>query len=316
MQTFATKLKDELINSASERAELKYELVALLKFNGQLHLEDNKYSLDFQTENISISRYVFNLLNNFTEAKVTVIVRKQMKLKKNNIYIIRLMKNGLDLVLRLNLLDFEEVEKEVLQSKDRARAFLRGSFLASGSMNDPSKSRNYHLEISNANEELMHFIAKITKKYKLGGKVTKRKHQTVYYVKESEKIGDLLVFLGANHMLFEFEDIRIMRDMRNSINRVTNCEIANTQKSLVSIQRQIDEINIIEEELGLEILGEKTETIAKYRRLYDDASLVEFVELLQGHNIYLSKSGLNHQLRKIRELATKISEYKNKQNEV
>lgn len=311
MQTFSTTVKKELAHIELNDRENEAELIALLKFNGQLRLVNGKYGLDFQTENITTSRRAYQLLQLETDARLDVVVRKQMRLKKNNVYIIRMESGGLSLVEAYDLLDVNMMCEHFVHTKYQIRAFLRGAFLSTGSLNDPHKSRNYHLEITSLEEAVIDKIVFFSKKYHFAGKKVKRKQQYVFYLKEAEKIGDFLAFIGAIQTLFEFEDIRIRRDMNNSINRITNCEIANTQKSLNTIAKQLREIEIIETEIGLAVLGEKTEQIARLRREHDDASMAEFVEILNQYGIKLSKSGLNHQLRKISNLAKNIENLHN-----
>lgn len=315
MQTFSTKVKKELAHVEFDSRENEAELAALLKFNGQLRLVNGKYGLDFQTENIATSRRAYQLLQLETQAHLEVVVRKQMRLKKNNIYIIRMETGGLSLVDQYEILNIDLMCEKYIHTKYQVRAFLRGAFLSTGSLNDPNKSRNYHLEITSFEEAVVDKIVFFSKKYHFAGKKVKRKHQYVFYLKEAEKIGDFLAFVGATQTLFEFEDIRIQRDMKNSINRINNCEIANTQKSFNTINKQLREIELIENELGLVVLGEKTEQIAHLRREYDDASMTEFVEILSDYGIKLSKSGLNHQLRKISTLAKNIEEMYKQQGE-
>lgn len=306
MQTFSIMVKKELAHIALDPRENEAELIALLKFNGQLRLVGGKYGLDFQTENITTSRRAYQLLQLETTTRLEVVVRKQMRLKKNNVYIIRMETGGFSLVEQYSILDLDLMCEKFVHTKYQIRAFMRGAFLSTGSLNDPHKSRNYHLEITSVEEAVVDKIVFFSKKYNFEGKKVKRKQQYVFYLKEAEKIGDFLAFIGAIQTLFEFEDIRIRRDMNNSINRITNCEIANTQKSLNTITKQLREIEIIEDEIGLTVLGEKTERIARLRREYDDASMTEFVEILASYGIKLSKSGLNHQLRKISNLAQNI----------
>lgn len=306
MQTFSTTVKKELAHIELNSRENEAELIALLKFNGQLRLVNGKYGLDFQTENITTSRRAYQLLQLETDVRLEVVVRKQMRLKKNNVYIIRMESGGFSMVDQYGLLDVNAMCEKFVHTKYQIRAFLRGAFLSTGSLNDPHKSRNYHLEITSLEEEVIDKIVYFSRKYQFAGKKVKRKQHYVFYLKEAEKIGDFLAFIGAIQTLFEFEDIRIRRDMNNSINRITNCEIANTQKSLNTIAKQLREIDIIESEIGLAVLGEKTEQIARLRREHDDLSMTEFVEMLNQYGIKLSKSGLNHQLRKISNLAKNI----------
>ncbi|CEY74158.1 putative sporulation transcription regulator whiA [Streptococcus pneumoniae] len=140
--------------------------------------------------------------------------------------------------------------------------------------------------------------------FDLNSKTLERRKGYITYLKEAEKITEFLNIIGAHNALLRFEDIRIVRDMRNSVNRLVNCETANLNKTIGAALRQIENIRYIDETVGLDILPDKLQEIAQLRRDYQDVTLKELGEMVSGGKI--SKSGINHRLRKIDEIAEKL----------
>lgn len=178
------------------------------------------------------------------------------------------------------------------------RAFIRGAFLASGSISDPHKS--YHMEFVCSKEERAAFLQGAIRSFEIDAKKIRRKTSYVVYVKESEQIADMLAVMGASVALMNLENIRIVKDVRNTVNRRVNCETANLQKTTTASCRQIDDILLIRDTIGLDSLKEGLSEIAELRLLYRDASLKELGEMLSPP---VGKSGVNHRLRKIGEIA-------------
>src|SRR5690606_2802507 len=181
-------------------------------------------------------------------------------------------------------------------------SYLRGAFLAGGSVNNPEGS-SYHLEIASMYEEHCQALVELANGFSLNARCIERKKGYMFYIKEGEKIIELLNIIGAHQALFKFEDVRIMRDMRNSVNRIVNCETANLNKTIGAAVRQIENIRLLEKEIGLHNLPEKLREVAEVRLQHPDMNLSEVGELLGGK---VSKSGVNHRLRKIDELADKV----------
>ena len=307
--SYASEVKKELTNLEVHRENAKAELMALIRMNGTLKISNGKLALEFQSENSAISRRVYSLLLKFYQVEANVIVRRKMKLKKNNLYIVRLNQNVRDVLEDLGIFDgekiLERVPVELLKNDMQVRSYLRGAFLAGGSVNNPETSR-YHLEIYSLYDDHNQMMAEMLNKYNLGAKETARRSGYIVYIKEAEKIADFLQLIGATNSMLKFEDIRIVRDMRNSVNRLVNCENANMNKVANASTKQIENIKFIEEKLGLDSLPKKLRDVAITRMNNQEVSLKELGEIIPGGPI--SKSGVNHRLHKINDLADQLRE--------
>jgi DNA-binding protein WhiA len=190
------------------------------------------------------------------------------------------------------------------------RSYLKGVFLAKGSINDPQTSR-YHLEILTDNIEYAEFINELLNNYNLNSKILKRETKYMVYIKEAEKIGDFLRLIGTTKALLYYEDIRIYRDHINMTNRLNNCEQANVERTIQSADAQIKDIELIKK-YGLELLSEKEQLVAEYRLKYKEASLQELSEIISIETEQkITKPGLHHRFDKIKKLAQKIREKEN-----
>src|SRR5690625_2755669 len=171
-----------------------------------------------------------------------------MQLKKNNVYIVRLVKDVEQFLLELNLLEESgeltyTVGKNIYAGKCCQKAYLRGAFLAGGSINNPETS-SYHLEIFNFSKEHNASLCDLLNVFNLRAKELQRRNGYITYIKEAEKITEFLIIIGAHNALFKFEDVRIVRDMRNSVNRLVNCETANLNKTISAAYRQVENIKL------------------------------------------------------------------------
>lgn len=306
--SFASEIKKELTAIESDIEEQKAELAALIRMNGIVSLSRDRYSLDVQTENAAIARRIYSLIKDNYEQPLEILVRKKMKLKKNNVYIVRMKKNVFEFLNELKIIEephqiIRNISPEIITDENTKRAYLRGAFLAGGSINNPETS-SYHLEIFNFHEEHNTSLSGLLNQFDLKSKTLERKHGHIVYIKEAEKITEFLSIIGAHNALFKFEDVRIVRDMRNSVNRLVNCETANLNKTIGAAFRQIENIKLIERTVGLDQLPEKLQEIAILRKEHEDVSLKELGELVGNGRI--SKSGVNHRLKKIDEFADKI----------
>ena len=196
-----------------------------------------------------------------------------------------------------------EIDESMIADDEMRRSYLRGAFLAGGSVNNPETS-SYHLEIFSLYESHSEGLTKLMNEYDLNGKHLERKKGSIVYLKEAEKISDFLSLIGGYQALLKFEDVRIVRDMRNSVNRLVNCETANLNKTVSAAMKQVESIQLIDEEIGLDNLPERLREIAKLRVEHQDVSLKELGEMMSTGTI--SKSGVNHRLRKLNEMADKI----------
>ncbi|KAJ81844.1 DNA-binding protein WhiA [Enterococcus faecalis] len=307
--SFASDVKKELTGLEVHREHAKAELAALIRMNGSLSLVNQQFVLNVQTENAAIARRMYSLLKDHYHAQAELLVRKKMKLKKNNVYIVRLKQDTQKILADLDIMDgvvFNgNVSNEIMGNAQKMRSYLRGAFMASGSVNNPETSR-YHLEIFSIYEEHNNDICKMLNYYDLNARTLGRRNGYICYLKGAEKISDFLTLIGATNSMLKFEDVRIVRDMRNSVNRLVNCETANLNKTIDAASKQIENIQFIESTVGLTSLPEKLQEIAELRLEYPEVSLKELGEMIPSGAI--SKSGINHRIRKINEFAEKLRE--------
>lgn len=307
--SFAAQTKKELTLIDADSCCEKAELSALIRMNGTVQLSRQRMVLDISTENAAIARRIYSLIKKLYGMHVELLVRKKMRLKKNNVYIVRIPEQVQETLSDLYIVSegflfTPAIEPAIIEKPCCRRAYLRGAFLAGGSVNNPEGS-SYHLEIASMYEQHCNALCELANTFYLNARFIERKKGFVLYIKEGEKIIEFLNIIGAHQALFKFEDVRIMRDMRNSVNRIVNCETANLNKTIGAAMRQIENIRLIEKEIGLENLPEKLREVAEVRLQHPDMNLKEVGELLPGK---VSKSGVNHRLRKIDELAEKIRE--------
>lgn len=306
--SFTSEIKKELINLKEEGCCLKAELAAIIRMNGVISTIEPFETLDIQTESAAIARRIFTLLKTIFGGPTELLVRKKMKLKKNNVYIVRI-KREVDTLLKMLKIDheqdgFEQTDlNETFQGECCKRAYLRGSFIARGSINNPETS-SYHLEMFNLDQDHNHILCQLLNEYQLRARELQRRNGYIVYMKEAEKIAEFLGIIGAHNALFKFEDVRIVRDMRNSVNRIVNCETANLNKTISASVRQVENINFIKNSAGLDILPDRLNEIARTRLEYPEVTLKELGELLPSGK--LSKSGVNHRLKKIEQIAESL----------
>ncbi|WP_139492665.1 DNA-binding protein WhiA [Brevibacillus dissolubilis] len=311
--SFAAHTKKELTMLENSVCCDRAELAALIRMNGSIQFGSGKFVLDISTENAAIARRIYTLIKKIFQAHAELLVRKKMRLKKNNVYIVRVPHQATEILENLRIMDntlqfYPGISKDLVGKSCCKKAYLRGAFLAGGSVNHPEAS-SYHLEIFSAYQDFCEALTELANYYHLNAKCIERKKGYVMYIKEGEKITDFLSLIGAHQSLLYFEDVRIVKDMRNSVNRLHNCEIANINKTVNAATRQMENIQLIEREMGLENLPPRLREVAEMRLLHPDMNLKELGELLPGGVV--SKSGINHRLRKINEIADKLREKQN-----
>ena len=306
MVSYASEVKQELTKLVVHPEHARVELSALLRMNGSLSLQNHHFVLTAQTENAAIARRIFSLIKQKYGIESELLVRKKMKLKKNNQYLVRINQDTNKILTDLDILDESglsintNVPLEVINEDQRMRSYLRGAFLATGSVNNPETSR-YHLEIYSLYEMHNEGIAQMMNYFHLNARTTKRRNGYIVYLKEAEKIADFLQLIGATNSMLKFEDIRIVRDMRNSVNRLVNCENANINKTVAAAERQVENIKHLQATVGLDNLPDKLREIAVLRLENPEVSLKELGDMVPSGPI--SKSGINHRLRKLNQLA-------------
>jgi len=307
--SFARQVKEEVVFNDFDICCQKAILSAIIKINGTLSLSNQGLLLTIRTENAKIASKIHKMLKEVYDPHIEFLVSRKMKLKKNNVYILKVSKAKeiLEDLGLMNGLGFQLLpDKKLVRKECCKRAFLAGVFLASGSVNNPETS-NYHLELSVNEEEYALFIQKLINRFHLNAKLIKRRNKYIVYLKSSEKIGDFLRAIGASQSVMNFENTRIERNMSNTFNRLNNCDIANDVKSMVSSNKQLEDINIIEMFRGIDMLDEKTKNVALVRRKYPDLSLSELCdEYFNETGETISKSGLHHRFKKISEMAAEL----------
>src|SRR5699024_3231374 len=266
--SFASEMKNELTRIEVDECCMKSELSALIKMNGAVSYFDGQWVINVQTENAAIARRIFSLIKNVYKIEIDLLVRKKMKLKKNNVYICRIKKESKEVLEDLKIFSggvlTNTITDEITEKECCRRSYLRGAFLAGGSVNNPETSA-YHLEIASLYEEHAEAVTKLMNRYELNAKYIDRKRGYIIYLKEAEKIAEFLSLIGGYQALLKFEDIRIVRDMRNSVNRLVNCETANLNKTINAAMRQVENIKFIDEEIGIDELPERLREVARIR---------------------------------------------------
>lgn len=285
--SFSGEVKEELSRHMSPARHCQIaELAALMNYCGQYGRgRDGRYTLGIQIENEAVLRKVFTLL------KKTYNIDTGVTLGESEMQ---------QIMAKLGDLN-GPVSHLLLKSACCQRAFLRGAYLAIGSMSDPQKG--YHLEFVCTNEAKANHLQELIQAFDIEAKIVLRKKYYVVYLKEGAGIVDLLNVMEAHVALMNLENLRILKDMRNSINRRVNCEAANITKTVNAASRQVEDIILVRDRYGLENLPENLREIAQVRLEYQDAPLKELGGYLSPQ---VGKSGVNHRLRKLSELADKI----------
>ena len=306
--SFTVQIKEEISHIDSTKSEKIAELSGYIRNNSNIV----KNRIIMTTENIfNVDRVAFSIKELFDiEAKVEII--GNVNFSKNSLYQITI--DDLDYQVRETLGICDEKHKNlavvpnyIVGGNEEIRAYLRGVFASSGSINDPKTSR-YHMEllIDSPNEAV--FVQKLLNIFDLNAKILNRDKGYMIYIKEAEKISDFIKILGANKAVMYFENIRVYRNQKNKTNRLNNCEQANMDKIIQTAETQLNHIKIIEDNDALVLLDDKTKEALEYRKKYPESSLKELAEIITLEtNKSITKSGLNHRMRKIKDLAERLS---------
>lgn len=285
--------------------------------NSTLTLNSKGASINISFENVSIIKYIYELLKRVYQVETQIIVSKQMKLKKVNIYTLKIVDQAFDILNDLKIVDnfvfLNTIPDEYFKNNCCKKAYIAGSFVAAGSVNSPDTTK-YHLEISSSEKEHLEQLYKLIKTLNQGRyslqinfKMMKRRKNYVLYLKSSREIVDFLNYIGATKCTFKFEDIRVQRDFLNSINRMNNMDLANEVKVQKAARQQLASIKLIDEKMGLDKLDDRLQQVAALRLDNPELSLLELCELYNNKSSEkISKSGMNHRLRKLNEIAKQI----------
>ncbi|MDX9873033.1 MAG: DNA-binding protein WhiA [Clostridia bacterium] len=309
--SFSTQTKDELARLLPVKPCCALaELAALVRMDGTIKINpESGLSLGVKTENAAVARKIFKLAKQIFNFSVEIKAQKRRRLKKNNIYSIHFpQQQGMDsYLIMLGLLDedgaiSQTIKKSLVKTQCCRRSYLRGAFLGAGSVNRPEG--NYHLEIITSSLGYAHALSGLMNKFEgIQAKVSSRKKLHFVYLKESEQIVAFLNIIGAHQALLNFENIRIVKGMRNQVNRLVNCETANLNKTVNASLKQVEYIRLIDETLGLDKLSPPLQKIARGRLENPDVSLKVLGELMHPP---IGKSGVNHRMRKIEEMGEEL----------
>lgn len=307
--SFSTEIKNEVCSLKLSRVENISFLSGFVRNN---KLENvNKISL--VTENPKIIRYLYNLFKEIYGVSPLIEKGKSNNFNKNTYYNLVIDNNANFILKDIMVIDennkiLDKPKSYITDTEDLKRAYLRGVFLARGSINDPKKL-GYHMEFFIDNKSEASFVSNILNDFYINNKMLARDNNYMVYVKESEKIGDFLRIISANVALLYFEDIRIYRDHKNMTNRLNNCEQANVDKIVSSAQNQLNDIKKLEDVIGFDLLDEKLQEVIVYRKKYPDVSLNDLsIIMTEETGKTITKSGLNHRFRKIQEMAKKLDD--------
>ncbi len=305
--TFSSKIKKEVSTTECTRAEYLSELSGIIRTSAEIKI----YNIKIQTENKFVANRIFGLFKILYDINLNISLRKNYNFKKNEIYVLELKKDTLKVLHDLGIVNDKNQllripSESLLSDEELRRAYLRGVFMVSGSLNDPKTSR-YHLEFLINDTEYANFLNSLLRENNLNSKILHRKKGYMIYIKEAEKISDFLRLIRAYNGVMYYEEIRVYREKINMTNRLNNCEQANVEKMVATSNKLISEINFIKEKNMYDLLDEKVKQSAEYRVRYPETSLLELSKIMTletGSNI--SKSCLNHRFRKIKEFADKI----------
>ena len=311
--SFSIKVKNELANHISNATHCRIaELAALISMCGSVMIdENNNYKIRIKTETQPTAEKIKKLLWKTFKVDVDISTRENAYSKVGRTYTLLVgdHQQALKILQATKLINenneigenFSITNNIVIMKDCCKRAFIRGAFMAAGSISDPNKS--YHFEIKCNSEKKAKQLIELLENYNIDGKMVARKGGYVVYIKEGEGIVDVLNVMEAHVSLMEMENVRILKGMSNYYNRQVNCETANIKKTVATSVRQIDYIDFIIQNKGIDYLPEKLQDIAWVRKENPDASLQELGEMLDPP---LGKSGVNHRLRKICQIAQEL----------
>ena len=265
--------------------------------------------VNFTTENPAVARKVLTLIKKGFHLRTEVVVSRGRRLKKTNSYAVRVAPSQAvaQLLVRLGIMQGDSLnisqDTGVLKKSCCRRSYLRGAFLGGGSVNKPAG--DYHLELVTGNQDFAKTLVRVMRAFRLSARMTDRKNDYIVYLKDGDTIISFLNVIGAHQALMDFESVRVIKDMRNQVNRLVNCETANLQKTVNAALRQVESIQLIARTTGLHNLPAPLREAAEVRLAHPEATLSELVEALDGR---ISKSGMNHRLRKLEQLAADMTQ--------
>ena len=313
--SFSSKVKEELSKECnSPRHCCIAETAAIISMCGKVIFDEkDHFRIEIHTENVTVARKYFTLLKKTYNINTDISIRHSSSLNKNRSYVLSVNddETARKILMTCRLMkpfgvieeDFSISDSLIIQRECCKRAFIRGAFLAAGSVSDPVKT--YHFEIVCLSEAKAKQLQMIMETFNINARVIKRRKYFVVYVKDSSQVVDLLNIMGAYNALMDMENVRIVKDMRNNVNRKVNCETANINKTVSAAVKQIEDIRFIQMSSAFDELPESLQEMAELRVRYPEATLAELGQLLDTP---VGKSGVNHRLKKISLFADELRE--------
>ena len=313
--SFSSKVKEELSKDCNNpRHCCIAETAAIISMCGKVIFDEkDRVRIEIHTENVTVARKYFTLLKKTYNINMDISIRHSSSLNKSRSYILSVNddETARKILMTCRLMkpfgvieeDFSISDSLIIQRECCKRAFIRGAFLASGSVSDPVKT--YHFEIVCLSEAKAKQLQMIMETFNINARVIKRRKYFVVYVKDSSQVVDLLNIMGAYNALMDMENVRIVKDMRNNVNRKVNCETANINKTVSAAVKQIEDIRFIQMSSAFDELPESLQEMAELRVRYPEATLAELGQLLDTP---VGKSGVNHRLKKISLFADELRE--------
>ena len=305
--SFTIRIKEEM----TEREKSKPVLLALLSSYIRNNGDFSKPEITMTTENKFLIDYIQEIINQLYQKKFDVEVIENLNFSKKELYQISIPKTENNMLEDLGIWNAKEEylpipPEYIVGGNEEIRGYLQGAFLGVGSINDP-KTSGYHMELLASQSEEAVFLQKLLNIFDLNAKILSREKGYMIYIKEAEKISDFIKILDASKAVMYYEDVRVYHDKKNKTNRLNNCEQANMDKVIQNATFQLEDIEIIEKNDGLGLLDDKVRETLQYRKKYPESSLKELAEIISLEtNKSITKSGLNHRLKKIRDLASRF----------
>ena len=309
MSSYSAEVRNELARIMGDQECCKVaELASLIRMGGTMLIGGNSnLGINFTTENAAVARKTLSLIKSGFHLKTEVVVTRGRRLKKNNSYLIKVVPSPVvtELLSVLGIMRGDNLnvssDSSILRKACCRRAYLRGAFLGGGSVNKPEG--DYHLELVTGNLDFAKTLVRLMKYFSLPVGMTERKNDYIVYLKDGDAIIDFLRLIGAYNALLTFENVRVVKGMRNQVNRLVNCETANLQKTVNAAVRQVNCIQLIALRKGLATLPHSLREVANLRLAHPEATLQELVDAMEGK---VGKSGMNHRLRKIEQIAMEL----------
>lgn len=310
--SFTQKIKEELATQEYiDKESIKCIIAGFTSSNGRILIQNKETIIHLSTEHAKVAKLIYTLYQQLYSVNPQLTYSRKMKFDKKvcfNIFI----NNNVDKILddlEINLFA-TNTSKSYLKKDENIKFYLVGCLLACGSCNDPISS-NYHLELSFNDENHARYVCKLMNRSKpesFEAKIIQRRSSYVVYMKKSDLIVDFLAYLGAHDSCLEFEEVRVERDFRNNDNRLQICENANVYRTISSAKKQIEDIKLIDEKLGIHnMINNKEKILCMLRLENEELSMVELADLLSKElNTKVSKSNVNHLFRSIHQLAERF----------